>query len=398
MRVPQCPTVCFLVTVAAAQLSVSVVNNLPGNTPTYAYVTAQSRDHQIVLLQSDHTWYYPHVETIPSVPLDELASIAIPLAAGGARTTITIPSEFTSGRIWCSSGTLAFYVVLNNNGEAVLVEPSVTNATDPNHAVDWGFAELSYTKEAGLFVNLSYVDFVGLALGISLESQDGRIQEVSGFPATAMADLCDRLQRQARSSGYPWDQLCVTDSDGRIRRVLSPSSQIRRNPSAFHDYYSAYVDEVWSTYSQRFLTVNPQTLASNITCIVHGDTLRCSGDDRGFRKPTAADIFTCDSGPFAIDATDNDAHVAVVPRLCAAFQRATLLLAGGDLQPSLDPSFYYTASPNNFYSHFVHELELDGKGYAFPYDDVGPLGADQSGVIASQTPRLLTLTVGGRSQ
>jgi hypothetical protein len=398
MFLSQCFMVLFSITAAATQLSISVVNNLADNTPTYAYVTARTLDNRIVLLQTDHTWFYPQVGTISSIPLDDSRPMAIPLAADGASTAITIPSAFTSGRIWCSTGTLAFYVASDSNGEVVLVEPSVTNATDPNHLVDWGFVELSYTAETGLFVNLSYVDFVGLALGISVESQDGRIQEVSGVPATAMTDLCDRLRRQALSSGYPWDQLCVTDSDGRIRRVLSPSSHIRRNASAFHDYYSGYVDEVWSTYSQQSLIVNPQTPAGNITCTVLGDTLSCTGDDRGFGKPSAADIFSCDSGPFAIDATDNDVHVTVVPRLCAAFQRATLLLNGGDLQPGLDPSFYYSASPNNFYSHLVHELELDGKGYAFPYDDVGPAGADQSGVIASQTPRLLTLTVGGPFQ
>jgi hypothetical protein len=255
--------------------------------------------------------------------------------------------------------------------------------------------ELSYTVDSGLFVNLSFVDFVGLALGISVESEDGSVQKVLGIPATAMADICDRLRQEALGSGQPWDQLCMTDSDGDIRRVLSPKSYISLDPSAFQDYYSSYVDEVWSTYSQQSLTVNPQTSAPNITCNVLGETLNCTGEDHGYSKPSAADIFGCDSGPFTIDAMSNSIHVA--PRLCAAFQRATLLLKGGEIQPSLDPSFYYTISPNNFYSKFVHELELDGKGYAFPYDDVDPSGADQSGLIASQSPKLLTITINGPS-
>lgn len=382
-----------LITTAVAQLSISVVNNLPGNMSTHAYVTAQNLDNDLVFLQADNTWYYPELGKLSSAPSEVSQSIAIPLAAEGAITAILLPSEFLSGRVWFATGNLTFYMVLDNNDAAALIQPSVTDIADPNNHVHWGFVELSYTVDSGIFVDLSYVDFVGLPLGISLESQDGGIQEVLGLSSNATSDLCDRLRRQ----GPPWEKLCVTDSDGTIHRVLSPNSYIRQNSSAFQDYYSTYVNKVWSTYSQKTLTVNPQTLAGNITCTVLGDTLNCVGDDRGYSKPSAAAIFGCDSGPFSIDATDNSVHLAVVPRLCAAFQRATLLLNGGDLQPGLNPSFYYTTDPNNLYSKFVHELELDGKGYAFPYDDVDPCGADQSGLISSQSPKLLTITVGGTS-
>ena len=57
---------------------------------------------------------------------------------------------------------------------------------------------------------------------------------------------------------------------------------------------------------------------------------------------------------------------AVVPRLCAAFTRSTIMMEGGDIQPSLDASNYYQNSPTNWYSKLVHEYEIDGKGYAFP--------------------------------
>ena len=52
--------------------------------------------------------------------------------------------------------------------------------------------------------------------------------------------------------------------------------------------------------------------------------------------------------------------------------------------------------PSNWYSKFVHAEESDGKGYAFPYDDVNPsVGIDQAGVVADASPTLLTITVGG---
>ena len=86
----------------------------------------------------------------------------------------------------------------------------------------------------------------------------------------------------------------------------------------------------------------------------------------------------------------------MVPRLCAAVTRSTLLIEGGHLQPGLSSTDYYTSAPTNWYSKFVHENEVDGKGYAFSYDDVNPDDdVNQSGVVASPNPELLTIIVGG---
>jgi hypothetical protein len=85
--------------------------------------------------------------------------------------------------------------------------------------------------------------------------------------------------------------------------------------------------------------------------------------------------------------------------LCAAFNRGTLLLAGGDVQPSLGADSHYTTAPSNYYSAIVHKYELDGKGYAFAYDDVNPSGDDEnaSGTVSSANPSILSVTVGGAS-
>jgi hypothetical protein len=67
------------------------------------------------------------------------------------------------------------------------------------------------------------------------------------------------------------------------------------------------------------------------------------------------------------------------------------------MQPGVHADNYYTTNvPMNWYSAFVHEEEIDGKGYAFSYDDVNPDGGvDQSGVVANRNPKLLTVVVGG---
>jgi hypothetical protein len=190
----------------------------------------------------------------------------------------------------------------------------------------------------------------------------------------------------------------VKNSGGTLLRVLAPNDYISLYPSAFSGYYTSYVNQVWTQFTSQPLTINTQAAAGNVTCTVSGSTLNCNGDSRGYSKPSEADIFGCNSGPFSILSADNDVHRAVVPRLCAAFDRTTLLLNGGNIQPGLPASDYYTMLPTNYYSKLVHQYEVDGKGYAFSYDDVNPDGAvNQAGVVVDANPQVLTITIGGPS-
>lgn len=66
------------------------------------------------------------------------------------------------------------------------------------------------------------------------------------------------------------------------------------------------------------------------------------------------------------------------------------------MQPSLNSSYHYSTSPTHHYSRIVHELQVDGRGYAFSYDDVNPNGhEDVSGLVSSRNPDTLTVYVGG---
>jgi hypothetical protein len=75
-----------------------------------------------------------------------------------------------------------------------------------------------------------------------------------------------------------------------------------------------------------------------------------------------------------------------VPLFCSPFVRSTLLLEGGDLQPGQIESLYYSSTPSNFYSKFVHNNELDGKGYDFPYDDVSANGENLARIVSGANP------------
>ncbi|KAJ5605482.1 hypothetical protein N7510_008263 [Penicillium lagena] len=376
----------------AEQLSVSVYNNFQSDTIN-VYVTGLDSNGDIVCLTSSGSWYTPSADGSSTTPQEITEDIAIPIGAYGTTTSFTLPSYFSSGRVWVADGDLTFWTVIAATGVLSLVEPSAVNPDDPSANVNWGFVELT-TDEDGVTVNISYVDFVGFPLGIEVEGSDGT-QTALGVTADALSSICSALTAQASSDGQPWNELCMTDSSGNILRVIAPYDYISLEPDAFDSYWTSYISEVWSQYETTPLTIDTQAAAGLVNCTVSSGTLNCDGDNRGYAQPAASDIFGCNSGPFAIESGDNAVHAAVVPRLCAAFDRSSFLVSGGNIQPS-DSSSYYTTTPTNYYSKIVHQYEADGKGYAFAYDDVTPDGApNASGLLNDPNPTLLTITIGG---
>ena len=387
-----------VLTASNGHLQVSMVNNFPGGAIN-AYVTGLDASNRLVMLQQDGTFYYPSANGNTGIPQPITANCAIPLGAKGSTTTITIPGYISSARIWFAEGYLKFYTVYSAaSGGPSLVQPSSVNPSDPSAGVNWGFVELTNIENGGLYANISYVYFVGLVLGMKLQTTDGGIQVAEGLQVGSVSSICSALKAQSLQDGQPWGDLCQVNSQGVALRIIAPSDYVASNPAAFSDYWTEHIEEVWKRFTRRSLIVNTQTSLGQVSCKVSNSQLNCAGDNRSYSKPTALDIFGCNSGPFGILADDNEVHRAVVPRLCAAFHRGTLLIRGGHIQPGVSAASYYTAMPSNWYSKFVHQYETDGKGYAFPYDDVNPdIGIDQAGVVAAPNPKLLTVTVGGPS-
>ena len=119
----------------SSTLNIALQNQTTSST-VYAYITGQAIDNNnaLFLLQADgKTAYHP---TSPSSPGAALAEdCAIPLGAPGNTVTVTVP-HLAGSRIWFSvDNTLTF---LLNPGPA-LVEPSVTNPSDPNIHTIWVF-------------------------------------------------------------------------------------------------------------------------------------------------------------------------------------------------------------------------------------------------------------------
>jgi hypothetical protein len=359
-------------------------------------VTGLDSSGQVVMLTTSGSYYYLSSPDTDK-PQKITADVALPLNGPGQTTTLTLPDYISSARVWFADGTLAFYAVNTQYGPG-LVEPTTMNPSDPSADTNWGFVELTFKSGYGLFANLSFVDFVGLPLGIQLQSASSGIQSAMGLPADAASQVCDLLKGQAAQDGQPWDQLCMNDANGNLLRVVAPPTLLSQDANAFNNYWTKYVDEIWQLYTGEPLMIDTQSSAGQVACTSDGTTITCAGDSSTYSKPGAEDIFGCSSGTFAIQESDNDVHLAVVPRLCAAFNRATLHMKGGNVQPSLPPSSYYKSHPNNWYSAFVHKIEAEGKGYAFSYDDVSPTEQDNtSGSVYAPDPQVLTVFIGGAS-
>lgn len=371
----------------AGTLNIALQNQSTSST-VYAYVTGQAIDNNnaLFLLQSDgKTYYYP---TSPSSTGQALVQdCAIALGAPGNIVTVTIP-HIAGGRIWFSiDNTLTF---LLNPGPG-LVEPAVTNPTDPNVNILWDFCEFTFNS-AQLFVNISYVDFVSVPIALTLTNTSGATQAVTGMSSTGLDTVCSGLNAQQASDNAGWNTLIVPNPSGGNLRALSPNNGITLNSSLFNGYYQSYVEKVWAQYASKPLSVDTQAQWGSVPGTVDGNSLLDFGTDLTFAQPSAADIFSCSTGPFA--ASSNIKKGALIARLCGAFNRSTLLVDA--TTPNASPSEYYQTSPTNHYARIVHAANTDGKGYAFPFDDVTPTdGVDQSGAVNDPSPQLLTVAVGG---
>lgn len=371
----------------ATTLNVALQNQTTSSNVN-AYITGQAIDNNnaLFLLQSDgKTAYYP---TSPSGTMSALgANCAIPLGAPGNTVTVTIP-HLAGARLWfVRDDTLTFYL---NPGPA-LVEPSSSNTADANYNKYWDFCEFTYNSSQ-LYVNISYVDFVSLPISLTLTNTSNQTQHVSGMTSNGLDTICSGLNDQQSKDNAGWNQLIV-QKNGANLRANSPNTGISINNSLFSGYYQSYVDQVWSQYTNSTLTVNTQINAGNVTGQVSSDTFNFGNGAATYTKPSAADIFSCSSGPFA--ATGNQEKDDITARLTAALNRSTLLI-NSNTPESEDASKYYQNAITNHYARIVHAANLDGRGYTFPYDDVAPTnGADQSGSIHDPNPQLLTVAIGG---
>ena len=205
--------------------------------------------------------------------------------------------------------------------------------------------------------------------------------------------VCAGLHAQQASDNAGWSSLVVPNPKGGNLRALSPTQGIVLNNNVFSGYFQPYVDQVWNNYTNQPLSIDTQAQWGVVSGQVDSSTNLMTFDGVGtYAQPATSDIFSCSTGPFAN--TSNIELGAITARLSAGFDRSTLLI--NEVQPSGSASSYYQNAITNHYARIVHAANLDGLGYAFPYDDVTPTGGqNQSGALQSGNPQLLTVAVGG---
>jgi hypothetical protein len=315
--------------VTFGKLDLDLVNNIPSNN-VQAIVSGRDKEGNLILLDENFEWYYPQAEGTAGDRTPLPNTVRHKLGPKHSTTNLRLPDYIYSARIYFADGGLQMFVVKTPDGRG-LAEPSPFNPDDPNKNLNWGFAELTNSEIWGLYANLSFVDFVGMALGLKLRRHGNDTTEVKGVPTGGMHKICNDLRDQAKKDGQPWDQLCLNNDEGQLMRVLSPAGLVSINKTAFSDYWYPYTSETATMYSKETLTINTQAAAGMVNCTWQNSPnaaareLHCEGDNRPYAPPTTQDIFGCNTGPFAIFETDNDVHRAVVPRLCAAYNRGTFL-------------------------------------------------------------------------
>ncbi|MFF0228135.1 beta-1,3-glucanase family protein [Streptomyces sp. NPDC004629] len=279
---------------------------------------------------------------------DGFTDYAIPLAASGD-TRLSLP--YMSGRIYVSLGEkLRFKAVTDGNGAPALQYPAGWVTSDPNYPVLHDCCEFTYNA-AGMFCNTTMVDMFSVPMAIRLTGAQDRTTGTlaDGGRAAVFAAVRD-------TEGFA--RLAVDDT-----RVIAPGHGLDAGLFA-PDYFDPYIDEVWSTYTGKDLTVG--TNAGTFTGRVRGGKLTFDGPAPvAFDRPSTRDVLFCDG---ALAAPNDGTTGPVAAVLGAGFNRSTLVTAAA--QPTTDASAFYRAGVTNHYAKALHAATRDGRAYGFAFDDV----------------------------
>jgi hypothetical protein len=290
------------------------------------------------------------------------------LALSGSETQLSLPHM--SGRIYVSLGEkLKFKAVADGDGNAALQYPAGWVTTDPNYDVLHDCAEFTYNT-SGMFCNTTMVDMFSVPLSIQLTGAKDQATGIlrDGGRAAAFA---------AVKEVEAFAPLVVDDV-----RIIAPGHGLDAGLFA-KDYFASYIDEVWSTYTGKDLTVT--TNAGKFTGRVRADKFTFDGPASvSFGKPSTRDVLFCD-GNLAAPNDGTTGPVAAV--LGAGFNRSTLL--SDPAQPTTGAADFYQAELTNHYSKAIHAATKDGKAYGFAFDDV----ADFASYIQDTAPTAIRLTL-----
>ncbi|WP_326621753.1 beta-1,3-glucanase family protein [Streptomyces decoyicus] len=350
---------------AAAGMPLHLVNNSGAyaNSSVWIYIVGNDGTQQVHVTPEGELKPVALADNGP----DGFTDYAIPLAAAG-NTTLQLP--YMSGRIYTAlGGKLKFKAVQDGNGKAALAYPAGWVSGDPNYDVLHDCAEFTYNS-GGMYCNTTMVDMFSVPLAIKLT---GAKEQITGT-----------LKDGARAKIF--SDVRAADGFGRLviddKRVIAPGHGLDSGLFA-KDYFAPAVDEAWSAYAGKDLTVT--TDVGTFTGRVSGGKLSFTGPKTiSFDKPSTRDVLFCD-GTLAAPNDGTLGPVAAV--LGAALNRSTLTSQAH--QPTTDPAAFYQQRLTNHYARAMHAATQDGKAYGFAFDDV----AGFASYIEDGAPKEITLTL-----
>jgi hypothetical protein len=294
------------------------------------------------------------------IPPSPAPDVAIAGPGNGGSTTIRFPRGF-SGRAYFSFGEkLRFFLTPDG-----LVQPAPWAAGDANYNILFDWSEFTY-NDAGLWLNSSQVDMFAVPHAVTVTGASGVTKRTGDVVSNGRNNTINSIRAQAG-----WANTVYTRSDGTVLRVLAPGKAAGAGLFSA-TYLDGYITSAWNAYASKTLTVVPFANEPNTRYFgrtsgnVMNFTNSAGQQVASFNKPTSAHVWGCDGNLHA----PNDLVIGPIARtLCAALNRGTLGTI--DTQPSLNAAQFYQNNPTNQYAKIIHANMVDGKAYAFAFDDVG---------------------------
>jgi len=304
--------------------------------------------------------------------------VAIAGPADGATTTLKLPKNL-SGRLYMSFGQKLDFRLTTDG----LVQPAPWAGGDPNRDILFDWSEFTL-NDSGLWLNSSQVDMFAVPHVVSVTGGDGRTAKTGEVKAGGRQRVINAVK-----ASPDFARSVVTRSDGTVLRVLAPGKAADAGLMS-PTYLDSYITSAWNAYAGKNLTVVPFTdrpdtrFLGRTTGNVMNFTDSTGRTVASFTKPSTANVWGCDGALGA----PNDLVVGPIARtLCAALTRTTL--GRLDTQPSGTAADFYQGNPANLYAKVIHDNMVDGKAYAFAFDDV----QNQESLVHSGDPRTAGITL-----
>ncbi|GAA4591167.1 hypothetical protein GCM10023107_18870 [Actinoplanes octamycinicus] len=302
-------------------------------------------------------------------------SIAGP--ANGGSTTIRVPRNL-SGRLYFSFGQKLDFRLTTDG----LVQPAPWAGGDPNHDILFDWSEFT-VNSSGLWLNSSQVDMFAVPHVVSVTGSSGVTSVTGEVKQNGRQRVIDAIK-----ASPAFAKSVVTRADGTVLRVLAPGKAADAGLMS-PTYLDPYITSAWSAYEKKNLIVTPFTDRPNVkyTGRTAGGVMSFT-DGSGktvasFTKPSTANVWGCDG---ALGAPNDQVVGPIARTLCAALQRTTL--GRLDVQPSGTAADFYQGDPANLYAKVIHQNMVDGKAYAFAFDDV----QNQESLVHDGDPRAAAIT------